>query len=175
MRIEEWLNCVDVATTQAGHSMDDSGRAFLLGPLPEAVLPEHKTVFTTTLDAVFRMLFQKAMAGETFGPVERVKERFGQSVEENYGKLAGPFIQLATSYWTFKLEMGDLWEDHRETALYKILNKIEFDMAAAFFPASQKASRMPITGPSFPGILSNSLIHACRRSFSNACNSSISF
>jgi hypothetical protein len=142
MKIDDWLNCVELAVTQAGHSTDESTRKFLQDPLPETMLPDHKMFFTSTHDAVFRMLFQKALVGGTFGPLERVREQFGQSVEENYGKSIGPFIQLARSYWTFKLEMGDLWEAHRETALYKILHKIEFDVAAAFFPSSQNASKM---------------------------------
>lgn len=63
-----------------------------------------------------------------------IKERFGNTLEENYGMLDGPFIDMAKTYWTFKIEVGDLYPDYHNRVLSKILQEIEFNRASVFFP-----------------------------------------
>jgi len=82
--------------------------------------------------------FRKAIHGETFGPIARIKERFSPSLEENYELTSGPFINLARTYWTYDIEVHDLFPQHYDLMLAQILLKVERDLGSLFFPTPGK-------------------------------------
>jgi len=86
------------------------------------------------MEAMTRYFFRKAVCGETFGPTGRIEETFGRPVERNYQLSSGPFISLAKTYWTYKVEVHDLFPEHHDLVLSQVLTKVEGDIASVFFP-----------------------------------------
>lgn len=85
-------------------------------------------------NAMQRYFWKKAVAGETFGNVERVREEFGKSLEENYGLSSGPFLNVARTYWTYQIEVGDLFPEYYDKWIGEALKAVEFNVREMFFP-----------------------------------------
>jgi hypothetical protein len=134
MELLEWWVLITQKYEELGITKDAFTSNFLLSKAPESITGEHKDIISEVSDMVWRIIFTKAAAGDAFGDPGRIKQRFGESVEENYGLYQGPFINLAKAYWTYKLEIGDLFPKYGETALAVILARVEADVASVFFP-----------------------------------------
>lgn len=134
MDIDHWISQLSKAYESAGTPFTPEKRAFLLAEISEGGTPRESEVKSEAIDVMTRFFFKKASCGETFGSPSRIKERFGQSIEENYGLSSGPFINMAKTYWTYKLEVQDLVVEYPNLVLSEILSKIEIDVAGAFFP-----------------------------------------
>lgn len=86
---------------------------------------------------LFGYFLDVSTKGGTFGEVKKVKERYGCSVEEMYGISRGPFFDLATSYWTLRNEIRDLFANFSQfSTLTQVLTKLEFDIGTIFFATS---------------------------------------
>lgn len=96
--------------------------------------PEAKDLGADMMIAVERELWRRVCARETFGDLNRVAQRFGRSLEDNYGVTTGPFLDVAKAYWTFKLEMGDILPKYHDTWIGQALTAVEFRIAQLFFP-----------------------------------------
>jgi len=110
---------------------------FQSGTLPEPVEIEDESqneVIEEAGEVITRCFFRKAALGETFGPINRVSEKFGSSIEENYGLSRGTFINMAKTYWTYKIEVQDLFPKYHNLLLAQVLLKVERDIASVFFP-----------------------------------------
>lgn len=57
-------------------------------------------------------------------------------MQENYQVTAGPFYNLAKTYWTFRIQLDEDVERERENLplFYLILRDVEINIAGAFFP-----------------------------------------
>jgi len=107
----------------------------------ESVLPlwaEFQGEVEETIQVLTHYFFRKAIHGETFGPIARIKERFSPSLEENYELTSGPFINIARTYWTYNIEVHDLFPQHYDLTLAQILLKVERDLGSLFFPTPGK-------------------------------------
>ena len=132
MNLEQWRAHLSEAYKQAQLALTPEKERSLF---KETVSPEQQgQLVGEALEALVRYFFNKASCGEPFGSVDRIKERFGRSLEENYGLTEGPFIDLAKAYWTFKLEVEDLVKDYPYIGLSEVLKIIEVDVASVFFP-----------------------------------------
>lgn len=109
MNIDQWLLQVSQAYQLAGKQLSPDKKACLLAPLSENITELQKEILAEVYDIMIRFFFSKASHGETFGSISRIKERFGSSLEENYGLSSGPFIDMAKTYWTYKIEVKDLF------------------------------------------------------------------
>lgn len=134
MNIHQWLEELSKAYQAAGLKLSDDKKNLFLRDLSEISTQAEKNVLAEALEIMIQYFFRKASRGETFGPLARIKEFFGRSVEENYGLFSGPFINLAKTYWTYKLEVSDLLPQHGNLALSRMLSEIEVLIAAHFFP-----------------------------------------
>lgn len=139
-----WLREFRAACEQSGPAFHDSTASLLMQEASEETLaPEERKTLNQLLKAMLSHFMRKGHLGSPFGPVGRIKERFGQSLEERYGVVEGPFLNLARTYWTFKLEadldFSDTQSD-KSTWLAVILGHIEEDMAALFFPTPGPAA-----------------------------------
>lgn len=144
MNIDQWLLQVSQAYQSVGKQFSLDKKAFLLAELSESSTESQKKTIAEVFDIIIRFFFSKASRGETFGSLNRIKEQFGRSLEENYGLSSGPFIDMAKTYWTYKIEVQDLFPQHYKCALSKILLKIETTIAGVFFPTQGPIS-MPVT------------------------------
>lgn len=142
MNIDQWLLQVSQAYQSVGKQFSSDKKVFLLTELPESITESQKEILAEVYDIMTRFFYRKASRGETFGSLSRIKERFGSSLEDNYALSSGPFINMAKAYWTYKIEVKDLFPAHHKCALSQILLKIETDIASVFFPTPG-----PITMP----------------------------
>jgi len=86
-----------------------------------------------------RLFFKKAVKGETFCPLEKIKSDFmGNSFEKVYGYSSGPFTNLAKTYWTFRHQLNEDTDRPKDYTplFYQILRNVETNIAGAFFPSA---------------------------------------
>ncbi|MFX0135599.1 MAG: hypothetical protein ACFFDN_18280 [Candidatus Hodarchaeota archaeon] len=134
MNIEQWFQLVTSIFKEKGTQISSEKENFLLSRLPETTTIAQKEIISETINVMTEFFFKRASHGETFGPLSRVKERFGNTIEENYGLSTGPFINMAKTYWTYRLEVADLHPNYHHLVLSKILKGVEEDIASLFFP-----------------------------------------
>ena len=134
MNIEQWSQLVTSVFKEKGTQISSGKENFLLSILPETTTIAQKKIISETIDVMWEFFFKKASHGKTFGSLSRINERFGNTIEENYGLSRGPFINMTKTYWTYKLEVDDLYPNYHHLVLSKILKGIEEDIASLFFP-----------------------------------------
>jgi len=134
MNIDQWLIQVSQAYQLVGKRFSSESKEVLLSELSESITPSQKDVISDLYDVMTRFFYSKSSRGETFGSLSRIKEKFGSSLEENYGLSSGPFVNMAKTYWTYKIEVKDLFPAHHKCALSQILLEIGTDIAGVFFP-----------------------------------------
>lgn len=133
MNINQWISCISEAYEINGEAFSHRIKEMLLSKLSVDDLSQNE-VIEKTGEVITHYFFRKSASGETFGPISRIKEKFGNSVEENYGLSSGPFINMAKTYWTFKIEVQDLFPKYHNLILAEVLLKVEGDIASVFFP-----------------------------------------
>jgi hypothetical protein len=136
MNVDQWILEISRAYQSAGLAFPQTKKTSLIEYLAEKSAETPKKVIVEALDVMTRYLFKKASTGETFGNLSRIKERFGRSLEENYGLSGGPFMNMAKTYWTYKLEVGDLFPEYHNLGLSQMLLELETNIAGLFFPTS---------------------------------------
>ncbi len=135
MNIDRWISCISEAYGITGGILSPYAKEVLLGKLPGNNLSKSQNdIVEETREVIRRYFFRKAAHGEIFGPISRIKEKFGNSVEENYSLSSGPFVDMAKTYWTYKIEAEDLLPKYHNLALSQVLLQIEGDIASIFFP-----------------------------------------
>lgn len=162
MNVDEWLRCVSKAYRNAGKEFSCNTKRLLLEKLPldnlttdraqERILKmgivslfspglgaELPIDLVETEELVTHYFFRKAGRGELFGLIARLKgrfgnPRFGNPIKKNYELIEGPFVNMAKTYWTYKLEVHDLFPEYYNLALSQVLLRVENDVASIFFP-----------------------------------------
>ena len=158
MNINQWIPCISEAYEITEKAFSSRKKEMLLRKLPgddlnkkdevdkdlfeygvlskssEIQDESQNDIIEETREVITRYFFRKAAHGETFGPISRIKEKFRNSVEENYGLSSGPFMNMAKTYWTYKIEVQDLFPKCHNFLLSQILLKVEGDIASVFFP-----------------------------------------
>jgi len=137
MNIEQWISCIAEAYETAGEALSPHKKEMLLEELPEDnvnISQDTKDIINETVELVTRYFFKKVTLGETFGPITRVEQRFGRSIESNYDMSSGLFIGMAKTYWTYKLEMEDLFPKYYDLVLLQVLSQVERNIGSVFFP-----------------------------------------
>ena len=102
-------------------------------PLPENAMSQYNSRSDLILD-YFVYLYEN---GRTFGNTNRIKETYGTSLNEKYNINSGLFFDFAKTYWTFKVEIMDLFNRYSSNTLFisHILVKCEVFLAQIFFPS----------------------------------------
>ena len=160
MNLDQWISCISEAHRTSGETLSplqemllklpsgentdkseitEDGIEFGIkyGHLPMEVKSQNKAankIIEEEIEIVKRYFFKKAVVGETFGLVSRIKEKSGFYLEENYDLSSGPFINMAKTYWTFQIEVKDLFPKYYDLALSQVLANVETNIASAFFP-----------------------------------------
>jgi hypothetical protein len=93
---------------------------------------KHKIVEIT--NAVQRKFWRAVEEGDVFGDEKKITEKYGKSLEENYGLRGGPFMQLARAYWTFKTEVDELGDSYPNYGFTTALQGVEIKVRQLFFP-----------------------------------------
>lgn len=162
MNINQWISCISEAYEITGKVFSPRIKEILLGRLsiddvnknevekgifemgvvskPFKMQDESQNeVIEEMWEVITRCFFNKIMRGETFGSISRVEERLGSPVEKNYELSSGPFVNMARTYWTYKIEVHDLFPKYYDLALSQVLLKVEGDIASVFFSTPDAA------------------------------------
>lgn len=107
---------------------------FLLSPEPLFPSERDKQYISGLEHILTKYFFIKVFLGEPFGATERIKKEFGKSLEEKYGLQTGAFLNMAKTYWTYRLEVDDLFPNYHNLVLTRILKNIETNISGLFFP-----------------------------------------
>jgi hypothetical protein len=157
MNIDQWISCISEAYKEAGETFSPAKKEILLGELPQdspntdqvtrlgieaGVIPKPietqdeslNDVVDKTKELITRYFFKKVPLGETFGSITRVEQKFRHSLETNYDISSGPFIDMAKTYWTYQLEVKDLFPEHHNLVLAQVLLQVNFEIGGLFFP-----------------------------------------
>jgi phage FluMu protein Com len=157
MNIEQWISCMAEAYKEAGKTLSHRKKEILLGSLSEdnsdidertkyatafgsiveplaAQDESFKEVIEETTELFTHYFFKKVTLGEVFGPITRVEQKFGHSLEANYAISGGPFMDMTRTYWTYKLEIEDLLPKYYNLVMSQVLLQIEGSIGSVFFP-----------------------------------------
>jgi hypothetical protein len=106
------------------------GLTSLLPHIPEQYL----TACEEFREILYKEFFKRVCKRYGFGKENRIRERFKRTLLENYRISDGPFIDMARTYWTFKLEVEDLFPQHNNIILPQLLKSVDFEIGGLFFP-----------------------------------------
>ncbi len=135
MNANEWIAQFSMAFAAKDMALSLSTRTFLLSPLgPEQCTPAQIDSVAKTKAMMTALVFQRAKTGTVFGELARVQQQFGRTLEENYGLTTGPFLALARTFWTFKIEVNDLFPNQVQLVMTQVLMAVEQEVASVFFP-----------------------------------------
>jgi len=139
MKAEQWVNEVSKAYRSFGLNFTEETRTSLLSENSEGNDETQKSNLEEALEVMTRLFCRKASTGGTFGSIGRIAKKFGRTLEMNYGLSSGPFFNMAKTYWTFKVEVGDLFPDYYNLGISQILGELEMSFASLFFPTARVA------------------------------------
>lgn len=138
MNIEQWGHIVADAYKLTGVEYSPAIKSLLFANTSEiptnTLSTEQKELLRNTIEVMSKLFFIKATKGETFGPISRIKEKYGATLEENYSLVDGPFFNMAKTYWTYQCEVLDLLGAQRSCYLAEVLFGVEFNVRCVFFP-----------------------------------------
>lgn len=104
------------------------------------VTQEFSETVSSFLEDMFNALLIAMLKGITFTDKSKIEQRFGRSLEENYPNASKEFMDMAYSYWTYKIAVQDIPVDDVNLTSSLTLAKVEFNMASLFFPTQGPAS-----------------------------------
>ncbi|MFC1490356.1 hypothetical protein ACFL6K_04010 [Candidatus Latescibacterota bacterium] len=163
MNAEQWMSVIGEAYKSSGHLLPEEEKELLLlsKSSSEYYSEEHIKVLSEMYDVIWVLFWEKVKGGESFGDLSRIEKEYGMTLEERYKLYDGPFLNLAKTYWTFKSEIGDLFEGpilyagmiesaeeedddgfynfinqaiEKTKAFMLVLSQVECDIASVFFP-----------------------------------------
>lgn len=113
-------------------------KSFLMQEYSQELVSAQQQHVLEIVQILTRYFFKLALNGQTFGPIEKVRLEFGKTLEEQYGLQKGPFLNLARTYWTFRLELDqDQYNSSNRyiPLLFPILRTVEMNISGVFFPS----------------------------------------
>jgi len=154
MTNKEWLNLLEEAyqfPIRDNTKVDrwfklkfyDGEEAFLLSKYSKEYAELHKEHILKITQLFTRFFFKKAETGETFCDPSKIKLKLGKTLEEHYSVSSGPFLNLAYTYWTFRIQLDeDHYRQPKENVplFFQILWTVEMNIAGSFFPSAGRVS-----------------------------------
>ena len=129
---EQVLLALNTLATHGGYQISDADVLIFKKKSDEA--EQHSEHLTEIYHAMFRGFFHCAAQGLTLVPEQKVTERFGRSIQENYPEANEVFLRLARTYWTLRVLVFDLMDTDIDWVGAHLLGKLEQDIGPVFFP-----------------------------------------
>jgi hypothetical protein len=95
---------------------------------------EQKKSLGKFYDNLTRGYILLAIKGYEFSKVDRVEEKFGSTIEENYPEASKSFIKFARTYWTFQTHLLEDLTGSSNYLAYLYLANLHAIIASIFFP-----------------------------------------
>ena len=134
MDIESWEQEVEAALVAQGLDYEPKYRGVMLSETDPTTNEKNKPWAADVTIAMEREFWKRVVEQKTFGDLGRIKQEFDKSLEQNYGLSSGPFMDLARAFWTYKIEVDDLSDQHYKKWITKALLAVEINIAGIFFP-----------------------------------------
>lgn len=131
--LEQGLRAVEILVHQVGVKVDGQQRRLLLKPADSLNDAEAESL-GQLIDALYEGFFHCAATGYAFVPPEKIRERFGSTLEQNYPGASASFLRFATTYWTFKIMQSDLCPEHGDKFISQLFSRFELEIGSVFFP-----------------------------------------
>ena len=128
---------------RGGESLSEADRQLLLSRNDEPGDQIAVQRLGQLYEAIWKGFFRCAVEGHAFLPVEAIRQRFGRTLQDNYPGASGTFLRFATTYWTYKLVVGELFPAHVDKTISQLLLKLDFDIGSVFFP-TLKPGTIPV-------------------------------
>jgi hypothetical protein len=154
MTNEEWLNLIEQAyylpfreDTRIDKwdklKFDEKEKSFLLSKYSKDYANQHQEHLLKIVEVFTRLIFKKALNGETFCDPSKIISKFGKTLEQNYKVSSGPFLNFAYTYWTFNIQLTE--DHHRQPRehvplFFPLLRTVEMNIAGSFFPTGGQVS-----------------------------------
>lgn len=163
MNVNEWISALEDCYQNNGRVFSENERSVFENSFPESLiemvdsystrqaclsgaislidnmsLPENAmSQYNERCDLILNYFVHLYENGRTFGNINRIKETYGTSLNEKYNINSGLFFDFAKTYWTFKVEIMDLFNIYSSNKLFisHILVKCEVFIAQIFFPS----------------------------------------
>ena len=102
-------------------------------PMPENAMSQ----YNERCDLIINYFVHLYENGRNFGSIDKIKETYGTSLNEKYNINTGLFFDFANTYWTFKVEIMELFNIYSSNKYFisHILVKCEVFIAQIFFPS----------------------------------------
>jgi len=123
-------------TTEAKLNEKDKGMLFSKKRREEIkyLSDEQKKCLGKFYDNLARGYILLAIKGYEFTKVDRVEEKFGSTIEENYPEASESFIKFARTYWTFQTHLLEDLTGSSNYLAYSYLANLHAIIASIFFP-----------------------------------------
>ncbi|MFC2068282.1 hypothetical protein ACFLTP_04680 [Chloroflexota bacterium] len=128
---EQALVAITALVVGGDNSLTDDDFS-IFGRNPEEA-EEYSKRLSEIYDAMFRSFFHFAAEGLGLIPENRVTEKFGRPIKDNYHEASEPFLKFAVTYWTLRVLTYDSMENDMEWIGVHLLAKLEQDIGPVFF------------------------------------------
>lgn len=96
---------------------------------PKNEIAQLQKLYDKSIDGFFHC----AAKNYTFTDVTRIQQFFGRTLREAYPGVSPTFMQLARTYWTFKVFLNESTPD--SSVVIGFLQAIDISFAGVFFPS----------------------------------------
>lgn len=128
---EEVMNALRELVGKGGGALSPTDRVLLKLNIERAL--GHKERIADIGYMAFIGFFHCAAESRTFVSEERIEEKYGKSLRDNYPEANESFLNFAKTYWTLKMVVENI-DDDMDWAGAEIITKIEVEIAGIFFP-----------------------------------------
>ena len=137
-KTENLLNLISLILNAAGAKLNEKDKKILFSPKsPEEIKnlsDEQKKSLGKFYDNLFKGYILLAIKGYEFTKVDRIKEKFGRSLEENYPEASESFLKFAKVYWTFQIHLLKDFNGSTDYLAYLYLTDLHAKISSVFFP-----------------------------------------
>jgi len=129
---EQAISALETLVTSGGMSLTDNDLNIF--PRNPEKTEQYSKRLSEIYQAMFYGFFHCAAEGSVLVPENRVVEKFGHSIKDNYPEANEVFLKFAKTYWTLRVLTYDLLENNMDWIGAHLLGKLEQDIGPVFFP-----------------------------------------
>jgi len=132
---EELINIISLILNARGEKLTEEERMLLASEQFKQSNAEQKKGVAIISLKMLEGYLTLAIKGHQFTNIDKIKQRFGKSIEDNYPEASETFIKFAKSYWTLKVYLSNIFSEKLlNYTAYAALSYLEGWIGSIFFP-----------------------------------------
>ncbi len=136
--IEELIKTISLILDATGAKLNEKDKKMLFSKKSREEVKylsdEQKKSLGKFYDNLAKGYILLAIKGYEFAKVDRIEEKFGSTMEENYPEASESFIKFARTYWTFQIHLLEDLTGSSNYLAYSYLASLHAIIASGFFP-----------------------------------------